>query len=1114
MENIKYSDRQLNILKILKNQTFSQKNLSDMYQGAIMAKGYYENPESIYQAAHSLRELTYYMTKHLERSGAKDHKEQMRIFIEEFDPLGGIKQEAVINQWHGLHNYFVQLCHHHGSISPPELFEEKLYQLENIILAIHGPISVPITELDNLIEKENPTLEDLEVVLSLIKNLSSYEYFFKKLKHPNWLELLDEKGMYKYTPRLGERSIEPLFLLKVVKQKPDKVLEIIKRHSETDHPGARFNYIKCLTQMTADSIIQMIKPLKKWINSQINYAPSLYFALVDLVLKLISYNVEKELFDLINSMYIVKAEILKNDEKLRKRLDEIFDKRWKNGNIEQYGMDGLYQEDLGGEFQEKSEIYSYESMIRKVLSDLIEKYPVKSLKLFLQNLNFSINFFIKNKDKNNIDDHSLDWRNNLKEKPISKTFRNVLIDVAIEIIIYIGNNVKERFPDVILELQKFNNLTFRRLEFFAYNNFPELSADFINKIELRNEHFKTIDENYELFQVFDSFFDKLPNKTQNNYLKYITKGVKKQKKALKKNKGNRNFPKLKKEDIDRFIKHDRIRKLKPIKKYIKQDFLKKLDIDITEIDKVNLFEEKGVIFGTKSPLSESTIEKFTIEELKAYLLKYDEEKRFDFDKIGLGRQLENSVPKRPNDFIIMLNDALIQPKLHKYISFIIAGLNVALKGNQNLDLNSLFNIFKTLLSEDFVIDTEPLFFKEDSSRDIKKSIADFFHENLKVERISIDFKQLVWELIVMLLNVKDINNETETKAIQGNWMPRDMSLNSVYGIATNTIFAYISWVIDSDSEKYKPEEKKLTKFFPEILEVIENLLNEPLYTTRYIIGSNFYYLCHLDLDWVKSKIDVIIPHDKEHLDYFEAAWSGFIDYNGIVVPFFELLRPSYLYALNLINKEFRLIPFSKEHFIDQIMILYINGLEQLNDEDSLIYKFFLTASGENRKIAIRNIGTYLRKYKDDKEHEKIKECLTNLLDYRLKEASTENITNYIEELHGFIYWFRNSIFEEDWTINRLLEILRLLNDSFIESYFIPDILEDFAVEYPVQVIECLEIIIKKEVREDFLLFENKYKSILKDIINSENEEANQRAVNLINYLLRMNFHNFKDLLTD
>lgn len=1112
MENIKYSDRQLDILKILKNQTFSQKNLSDMYQGAIMAKIYHENPDSIYQAAHSLRELTDYMTKHLERIGAR--KDQMRIFIEDFDPLGGLKQEAVIKQWLDLYDYFVQLCHHHNSISPSELFEEKLYQLENVILAIHGPISVPIAELDRLIENENPTVEDLELALSLIKNLSSYEYFFKQLKHPNWLELLDEKGVYNNTPRYGERSIEPLFLLKIVKKKPDKVLEIIKRHSETDHPGARVNYIKTLTQMPADSIIQLIKPLKKWINSQDNYTPSLFFALVDLVLKLIQNDKEDELFDLINSMYAIKAEILKNDEKLRKRLDEIFDKRWKNGYIEQYGMDDLYQEDLGGEFQEKHEIYSYESMIRKVLSDLIEKYPVKSLKLFLKNLNFSINLFLKNKDKNNIDDHSLIWRNKLKEEPISKTFRNVLIDVAIDIILYIGNNVKERFPDVILELQKYNNLTFRHLEFFAYYNFADLSADFINKIELKNEHFKTIDENYELFHLFDSFFDQLPNETQNAYLKYITKGVKKQKKVLRKSKWNINLPKPKKEDIDRFIKHDRIRKLKPIKKYIKQDFLKKLGINFTEIDTVKLFEDTGVVFGTKSPLSESTIETFTMEELKVNLLKYDEERSFDFDKIGLGRQLEYNVPKRPNEFIMMLNDALNQPKLHKYISFIIAGLNSTLKENQNLDLNSLFKIFKILLSEDYVIDTEPLFFKEDTSRDIKKRIADFFHENLKIERITIDFKQTVWELIVELLNVKDINKEIETKKIQGNWMPRDMSLTSVYGIATNTIFVYISWAIAFDPEKYKPEENKLTKFFPEILEVIENLLNEPLYTTRYIIGSNFYYLCHLDLDWVKSKINVILPHDKEHLDYFEAAWSGFIDYNGIVVPFFELLRPSYLYALNLINEEFRLIPFSKPHFIDQIMILYINGLEQLNDEHSLIFKFFNTASGEYRKIAIRNIGTNLSKYQDKEDFEKIKNRLINLLDYRLREASSVNITDYIEELHGFIYWFRNSIFEEEWTINRLLEILRLLNDSFKESYFIPEILEDFAVEYPVQVIECLEIIIKKEIKDGFLISENKYKSMLKDVINSENEEAKQKAVNLLNYLLRMNLHIFKDLLTD
>ena len=127
MKDIKYSKRQLDIIKILRDQTFSEKNLSKMYLGAIMVKKYDENPDAVYQAAHSLRELTYYMTYHLVRKGIEKHKEQMKVFIKEFDYLGGIAQEAIIKQWHDLHNYFVQLCHHHDNISNPKYFEEKLY---------------------------------------------------------------------------------------------------------------------------------------------------------------------------------------------------------------------------------------------------------------------------------------------------------------------------------------------------------------------------------------------------------------------------------------------------------------------------------------------------------------------------------------------------------------------------------------------------------------------------------------------------------------------------------------------------------------------------------------------------------------------------------------------------------------------------------------------------------------------------------------------------------------------------------------------------------------------------------------------------------------------------
>ncbi|MEE9377444.1 MAG: hypothetical protein V3V33_05365 [Candidatus Lokiarchaeia archaeon] len=53
-----------------------------------------------------------------------------------------------------------------------------------------------------------------------------------------------------------------------------------------------------------------------------------------------------------------------------------------------------------------------------------------------------------------------------------------------------------------------------------------------------------------------------------------------------------------------------------------------------------------------------------------------------------------------------------------------------------------------------------------------------------------------------------------------------------------------------------------------------------------------------------------------------------------------------------------------------------------------------------------------------------------------------------------------------------------------------------------------------KIEDGYLSFEDKYKKILKILLNSENEEVKQRTVDLINYLLKMNLHSFKDLLSE
>ncbi len=374
----------------------------------------------------------------------------------------------------------------------------------------------------------------------------------------------------------------------------------------------------------------------------------------------------------------------------------------------------------------------------------------------------------------------------------------------------------------------------------------------------------------------------------------------------------------------------------------------------------------------------------------------------------------------------------------------------------------------------------------------------------------IKYRETIWNLITKLIENTDLSNEKEIDNIQRKWMPREMQLNTIHGVAMKAIFSYLSWIIESEPERYENETNKLSKFNPEVLDMFENLLRDSLYTTRYIFGSNLNYLIHLEEDWVRDHIDTLMSTGI--LDYFEATWAGLIDYNRIYSQFFKILRPYYLFALELINENERLIPYSKDQFISQIAVLYLQGIELLEVEDSLISIFFNTASDSHRKVFIRNIGVNLDKYQNEENIEEIKNHLRSLLENRLEKIKSNQVKEYIEELDGFTHWFRNSIFNKSWMINKFFEILTLLGDSLKTLWPFLDSLIDYADDHSEQVIDILEIITKREIEDGYLLFEDKYKKILKILLNSENEEVKQRTVDLINYLLKMNLHTFKDLL--
>ncbi len=275
-KDFRTTDQQKEIIKALTEQSFSTKNLANMYIGALKVLQDESNPERIYQSALSLRELGSNITSHLkEATGAEEaHKELMRQLMTQLDELGGVVTEVIVKQWYELHQYFVVLCHH-GLEAQVEEFEFNLLKFENILYSLLCPVYGPIEELDRLIKIEDPTEKDMELVNSLLKKQSHYRYFFKNLYHPNWVDLLIKNGFFDNPPQKGDYSIEPLYLTKIADSKYKEVIEIIKKLSSTTHEGAQVEFMKSLNRTPIKETLQLEKKIKRWIAN----ARSGYFAL-------------------------------------------------------------------------------------------------------------------------------------------------------------------------------------------------------------------------------------------------------------------------------------------------------------------------------------------------------------------------------------------------------------------------------------------------------------------------------------------------------------------------------------------------------------------------------------------------------------------------------------------------------------------------------------------------------------------------------------------------------------------------------------------------------------------------------------------------------------------
>ena len=195
------------------------------------------------------------------------------------------------------------------------------------------------------------------------------------------------------------------------------------------------------------------------------------------------------------------------------------------------------------------------------------------------------------------------------------------------------------------------------------------------------------------------------------------------------------------------------------------------------------------------------------------------------------------------------------------------------------------------------------------------------------------------------------------------------------------------------------------------------------------------------------------------------------------------------------------------------MFLLVYGIEDINNKETLVSRFFKNAPFEFRSIIIHYIGQHLQDFKRDKDFKDIVTRLKQFWDHRITEARIGEKKDFQRELTRFSIWLENSIFEKEWILQQFIRTLEITGGSVDVFYDVIDIFLDYVEEYPVLVMKCIDQIIKHNIEvNNYLLYPEKYKAVLEKVFQSKSQKAKDIAKGLINHLVLRDFDYFRDLL--
>ncbi|MCD6404311.1 MAG: hypothetical protein J7M19_00630 [Planctomycetes bacterium] len=133
-------------------------------------------------------------------------------------------------------------------------------------------------------------------------------------------------------------------------------------------------------------------------------------------------------------------------------------------------------------------------------------------------------------------------------------------------------------------------------------------------------------------------------------------------------------------------------------------------------------------------------------------------------------------------------------------------------------------------------------------------------------------------------------------------------------------------------------------------------------------------------------------------------------------------------------------------------------------------EFWSVAPASFRTYALRFVGKYLSAMKEDIPCAVLKRY-RKLWESRRSQFGQPESNVDISEMAAFGEWFISGKLPEEWIFNQLKDVLRLTGGVIEQEEMVAEGLSDFASKHPVDVLNCLKLIlegIRQEWRRDAL----------------------------------------------